>query len=295
MKQKMIVVSLMIMVLVFLSSPVAAQETFQKYNFKFSLGYGGLTGGDISNVTKGMNDLLADLASLSGGTVTDELGYPKWGPDFEAEFIYNINKNFGIGIGSGYISRKGEYQGGLAAGDFGSYLVSWDLNYTEIPIIFNGYYFFPLGSKLKGFLKAGIGYYMGKLKFDIYQEASADGETGWERSVGEAKDGGLGFQGGLGLEFPVARNVALIAEATGRYVNLNSWDVENSYSTSWGFTEEETGYFWYGEQFEEDLGKYYPTLMLDATEPSDPSLRGVKKAAFSSTGFVLKLGIKIGF
>ena len=82
---------------------------------------------------------------------------------------------------------------------------------------------------------------------------------------------------------------------TGRYVNLNNWDVENSYTTSWGFTTEEAGYFWYGEQFEEALGKYYPTLMLDATEPSHPSIRSVRKAAFSSSGFVLKFGIKIGF
>ena len=67
MKHKTIFVLLMIMVLVFLSTPMQAQETFQKFNLKLSLGYGNLMGGDLPDVTKGLNEMMADLSSLVGG------------------------------------------------------------------------------------------------------------------------------------------------------------------------------------------------------------------------------------
>lgn len=295
MKQKVILVLVMIMVLAFFSSPMQAQETYQKYNVKLSLGYGFVTGGDIPAVTDGMNEMLEDLASLAGGTATDELGYPKWGPDIEFEFIYKINEKFGIGVGGGYIVRSTDTMGRLSVPDVGALSLTWDLSYTEIPIVVNGYYFFPLGSKLKGYAKAGVGYYFGKLDLDILQENTTFEQNYWEKSVGVAKDSGLGFQGALGLEFPVAQSVALIAEASGRYVYLNNWDVEVDFSNSFGFTEEETGLFWYAEEFDDDLGRYYPTLLLDESEPSDPGLRDVREAQFSSTGIVFKIGIKIGF
>ena len=295
MKQKMSFVVLMIMVLVFLFTPMQAREPFKKFNLKFSLGYANLIGGDFPDLTKGLNDMMADLESLAAGTVTDELGYPNWGFEVEAELIYNINKKFGIGFGSGYITRKHDSLARMVKNDYEGFSLTWHSNYRITPITLNGYYYFPLGSKITGFIKAGVGYYFSKFEYDIYKENRFPEEVYWESDIGKAKDSGLGFQGGVGLEFPVAKGVVLFAEATGRYVNLNNWEVEYSFSDSWGYTEDGTAYIWYVEQFEGDTGKYYPTLELDMSEPSHPSLRSVRKAEFSVSGIAFKLGIKISF
>lgn len=296
MKHKTIFVLLMIMVLVFLSTSMQAQETFKKFNLKLSPGYGNLMGGDLLDVTKGLNEMMADLSSLVGGTVTDELGYPKWGPEVEAEFVYNINKKFGIGIGSGYISRKNDNYVEMKLEPLFSGSFSWDSKYQAIPINLNGYYFLPINSKMKVYLKAGIAYYFTKLTFKRRTEFELPGfPNEWDQEDIKAKDNGFGFHGGLGVEFKITKGISVCAEGMGRYASFKNWEAESTYTDSLGNALSQSGTFWYVEEFLLDTGKYYPSLTLSKQKPLDPDFRNVRKLEINFSGSSFRIGIKIGF
>lgn len=147
---------------------------------------------------------------------------------------------------------------------------------------------------MTAYAKAGIGYYFGRMTYTARTEETLLGITVWDQNDGEATAGGLGFQGGLGLEYPLSTTFALFIEAAGRYVSLKDWSVENDYSTAWG-SEHETGKFWYGEELDSALGKYYPTLQMSEAKPADADWRNVREAAFGFSGFALKAGVKISF
>lgn len=274
--------------------PLHAQDSYQKFNLKISGGYGTISGGDVQSMTDGLNDLLADASALGGFTVTDTLENVKWGTDFEGEFVFNIDKNFGVGLGVEYIRRTND---SLAAIEFGALTrlsISWEPVYTAMPIKLSGYYRLPLGSNMSAYTKAGVGYYSAKIAYTIRQEEELLGIAVYEQQDGEAKDKGIGFHGGLGLEMRVAQNVAFFVEGTGRYVNLKDWDVDNT-STSSSGTHFDTGQFWYAEEYNPESGKFYESLFLFREEPDDPGLRNARKAEISLSGLTIKMGLKVSF
>jgi opacity protein-like surface antigen len=294
MKTKSVTLVFSILFVFFITIPIHAQNSFQKFNLKLSGGYGIIAGGDMPETTDGVNDVLADLATLEGFAVTDKLENAKWGAEFGGEFIFNINRKFSVSLGMEYIRKATDSIAAIELGSLARLSLEWEPEYTAIPIMFSGYYFIPLGQNTKGYVKAGAGYYFAKIKYTIREEEEVLGITYYEQQDGEAKDNGFGFHGGLGLEYSVAANIALFAEGTGRYVNLNDWDVENRSSSSMGDAVE-TGKFWYAEEYNEGTNKFYATMQLSEERPDDPSFRNVRKAKISLSGFVLKLGIKISF
>lgn len=284
----------LILFVCFLTIPIHAQNSSEKFNLKLSGGYGIIAGGDMRAMTDGVNEVLADLAALEGFTVTDKLQNAKWGAEFGGEFIFNINRKFSVSLGIEYIRKAIDSLAAIELGEIARLSLEWKPEYTAIPINLSGYYFFPLGQNMNGYLKAGVGYYFAKIKYTTRDEEEMLGITYYEQQDGEAKDNGFGFHGGLGLEYDIAVNVALFAEGTGRYVNLNDWEVENRTSSSMG-NADETGKFWYAEEYNEGIGKSYATMQLSEEKPDNPNFKNVRKAKISLSGFVLKLGIKISF
>ena len=172
--------------------------------------------------------------------------------------------------------------------------VALDYSSGAIPILLSGYYYLPLGSKTKAYLRAGAGYYFGKLNSNVREEATVAGLTIWEENETEAKDSGFGFHGAVGFEFDLSKAVALFTEATGRYVQLNNWEGENTYSAAWG-SDKEKGFFWYAEKLNHETGKHYATLLMLPHEPTWAEYRNVRKAEFNFSGYALKLGVRVGF
>jgi opacity protein-like surface antigen len=193
--------------------------------------------------------------------VTDTLENVKWGSEFEGEFVFNFNKKFGVGLGVEYIRRTND---SLAAIEFGALTrlsLSWEPVYTAIPIKLSGYYRLPFGSNMNAYVKAGVGYYFARIAYTTRQAEEFLGIAIYEQQDGQAKDNGLGFHGGLGWEIRVAQNVAFFVEGTGRYVNLKDWNVKNTTTSSLG-EYNETGKFWYAEEYNPESGKFYASLFL---------------------------------
>jgi hypothetical protein len=282
------------LVLFSLTVPSPAQEAPKKYNLTLSGGYGTITGGDVPTVMDGMNAKIHDLAEIAGFSVVDTLEVAKWGPELEAEFLFRPARSFGLGFGIGYLRKADDTRVAGKLDGLAGISLDWTATYQVIPLKLSGYYFFKAGSKLAAYAKAGIGYYFGRMTYSVRIEETLPGIALWEQNDGEASAGGLGFHGGLGLEYPLSPSFSLFLEAAGRYLNLKDWSVENDYSTAWG-SESETGKFWFAEELDSELGQYYPTLYMVEERPSDPDLRNVREAAFGFSGFALKAGVKIRF
>jgi opacity protein-like surface antigen len=277
-----------------MASPGAAQNSYKKFTLKASGGYGSISGGDLAAMVDGLNEQFADIARLAGASASGEIKNAKWGPELEGEFVYNFTERWGIGLGVGYIRKSVESGAQLQLGTYAGVSLDWEPVYKVIPITLNGYYNFPVASKMNAYVKGGVGYYFATWDYKIRQENELVGITVWEENEGTAKDSGFGFQGGLGFEFGLSDSVALFVEGSGRYINLKNWDVENVYRNALG-TDRETGTFWYVEEYEEVTGKYYPNLELSDEDLSDPDYRNVRKAEISLSGIVFKVGVKFSF
>jgi opacity protein-like surface antigen len=293
--KKGIIIGFATMLFVFLMAlPGVAQDSYKKFSLKLSGGYGSISGGDLTAVANGLNEQLTDIARLAGASTSGEIKNAKWGPEFEGEFVYNFTERWGIGLGVGYIRKSIESGAELQVGTYARVLFEWEPVFTVVPVTLNGYYNFPVASKMNAYVKGGVGYYFATWDYQIRQENELVGITIWEENEGTAKDSGFGFQGGLAFEYSLSDSVSLFLEGAGRYVNLKSWDVDNVYRNALG-TESETGAFWYVEEYEEDTGKYYPSLELSDDEPSDPDYRNVRKVEINLSGIVFKVGVKFSF
>jgi hypothetical protein len=280
--------------LIILTSSIKAQEAFPKFNLKLSGGYGKVVGGDLPMVIDDINRLARDQAARISASVSRDLEKSEWGPEFEFEFVYNLNQRFGLGLGIGYIFRKNDTGVELGLGNLVGASLAMEYTSYAIPILLSGYYNVPLGAKTKGYLKAGVGYYFGKLDSRLREEAYVAGITQWEEDHSEASDSGWGFHGSLGFDFQVSKSFALFAEASGRYVKLNNWEGENTYSAAWG-SDTADGIFWYAEELHHETGKYYATLLMLPHEPTWAEYRNIRRAEFNFSGYALKLGVRFGF
>jgi len=295
MRRKPVLLSVTILCIFFLTTAGNAQDSYKKFNLKFSGGYGNTAQGDLDEVLDGLNSQLADLAAMVGLANPDDVENVNWGLDFEGEFIFSLSKKFGVGLGVGYMERKidSSVEFGLEPLISGSF--SWEPKYTAVPINLSGYYYLPINSKMSAYLKAGIGYYFAKITYKIQQEFKVLGyPNDWEQNEGEAKDNGFGFHGGLGFEYKMTESISLYAEGMGRYVNFKNWDVDNTWTDLSGYTLRQSGTFWYVEEYVEDTGKYYPSLELSEQKPSNQGLRNVRKAEIDFSGFSFRIGVKIG-
>lgn len=288
------IVSTAILGISLLASQGLAQDSYKKFTLKASGGYGSFSGGDFETVTDGLNEQLDELARLAGASTSGEIKIPEWGPEFEGEFIYSITERWGLGLGMGYIRKSLESGAQLQIGTYARVSFEWEPSYKVVPVTLNGYYNFPIASKMSAYVKGGVGYYFGTLDYQIRQENELVGITVWEENDGTASDSGFGFQGGLGIEYSLSDSVALVLEGSGRYANLKNWDVENTNRTALG-TDTERGTFWYVEQYEPDLEDYYPSLEISDDEPTDSDYRNVRKMEVSFSGVVFKLGVKFSF
>ena len=288
------IVSAAILGISLLASPGSAQNSYKKFTLKASGGYGSTAGGDFKSLTDGLNEQIDDLARLAGASTSGEIEIPNWGVEFEGEFIYRITERWGIGMGVGYVRKSLESGADLQIGTYARVSFEWEPGYKVVPVTLNGYYNVPVASKMNAYVKGGVGYYFGTFDYQIRQENELVGITVWEENDGTASDSGFGFQGGLGIEYSLSDSVALVLEGSGRYASLKNWDVKNVNRTALG-TDTMRGTFWYVEEYEPDLEKYYPSLEISDDEPTDPDYRNVRKMEISLSGVVFKLGVKFSF
>jgi hypothetical protein len=319
------------------AQPFGQKRTGPSFGFKFSggLGYALDGGGDLENLRNGDLNYLADLGTETGMTVTTNWKKMSFLPNFDADLIFFITPNIGIGLGSGYISAqtKGElgwnyqYSGSEW---WGTYMYdiadSWTREYkiSAIPVRLS-VYFSMLMNELNVYGYVGAGYYFGKLDHSRLEDGTLNYEDSswyywneiWENTsqntiTETAKSNALGFHGGLGAEFMIGSNLALGVEVFGRFVNFNTWEgdynyQETTHSKKWmesygwyldetdTFTWSESGKLWYYEIFDQDYNHQYGEMYIWQDQPDDPSYRNVRPAAINLNAVGIKLSLRIYF
>lgn len=285
----------MVLVCIFFTTSLGnAQNWLKKFSLRVSGGYGSTTGGDFGRLVNGLNSHLADITTLYGGTVTDELENVGWGSEFEGEVIFKPFPNIGIGFSVGSMRRTAKSKAEMKIGSPARISFSWEPSYTAIPFKLSGYYYLQIAPKMHAYLAAGIGYYLAKLDFTNRVENQLYNVLQWEQDETQAKDNGLGFHGGLGFEYTITKNIAFYGQGSWRYTYLNDWEANNTHSEDWG-TQKDSGTFWYVEQFDQENGKYYPTVLISKEASLSPALRNVKKLEIGFSGIIFAAGLKFTF
>ncbi|HEX9902694.1 MAG TPA: hypothetical protein VGB72_07515 [Acidobacteriota bacterium] len=248
--------------------------------------YGGLnflSGGELNKAAEGYGTEWADLFEGGGYTVSGKFAPAHLGMNFGGEFIFQFSPNMAVGLGAEYIQSSKSSALGFSPALPPLVEVSWEPEFSAIPIAATFYFFLPSGGSLKFFLNAGLGYYLAKAGFNhnwwfivpIHWEAKTTG-------------GGLGFHGGVGLELGLSPLVGIIAEVKGRYASFSNFEgsVHWSFPGYPGTDYTVDGNLW---AFDSD-GKTF--VWLDSVEPAGDDPR---QAKVDFSGFSFLAGIIIHF
>lgn len=296
-------------------------------------------GGDLELTRQGRENYTTDIAALTGfATATSTFNWNKlsFSPNFNVDLFLTISPNLGIGFGSGYItaSSKGDYSFSIGQENipewWGSYDIlqnierSRDYKITAIPLNVNLYLFLPMNSIVLS-AKAGVGYYLGKMKHDdifTYTENYEDVSwyyLNWKyiwtiegTTIEEATCKAIGLNGSLGLDFKLSPNISFGAEVFGRLVNFKNWQGDCTYTETDTFKEWIEGFGWFpddiiktSESGSGTLWHYkskidltnatYDYMWLEESKPSDPDYSDIREAAINLNALGIQLSLKFHF
>lgn len=254
---------------------------------------GGMTYLFDNDYTKGIQGLYNFYLDSYEG-VTGKSKPPRLGLNFGGEIAFSIGGNLAIGFGAAYIRCSRDSEFGYQLPYFSS-RDSLKPDIRLIPLTVNIHYYVPAGPRLRADWFVGAGYYM--MKFDHGWSVTTDFFSYHTEQTFSTHKANLGFQGGLGLEFEVSSQIALVFQASGRLVKFSDLkgDLKEKISTSNANWENETGnaYFWfYGRN---EAGAFYAQVSFAETKPSETEYSAIRKGILDLSGIAAGIGLKISF
>jgi hypothetical protein len=273
--------------LAIISSPPAACA-----NISFSLKlYGGLNylmGGDLNEGLKSMNDYYARYFWYYGLTKSGGDYKPvHLGLDGGGDIIIHITPALGIGLGAGYLQAKTEstvtFTPVAAA-------IKTTPQASALPLRLELYLTLPAGAFANFNIHAGLGYYLTKMSYNFRTSAAG----GWAQYGIKAEANGLGFQGGIGLEFKFSPVLSLFLEAQGRYARIKGFKGSITVTDSLGGHASENGKLYYYRLAEVPLG-VFSVILVNDTVPFGPNISDVREAKIDFSGFSAVAGFIIHF
>jgi hypothetical protein len=197
-------------------------------HFKFKLGLGFSSYGKIED-TWVMTSNFYDFHLSSG----EKTGMPL---DASIDLVYQFNPNFGLSIGTGYISggisgslgRFSFPQGNNLGGDFAYNPL---LNSQLFPIVLSAIWSYPVMLEGEIHVLGGLGFYFGKIScVQINFESNLhDPEHRWSyfNWTYKSRFNSLGFHGGIGFDYAVSNQFDIYIEALYRIVNIRDFNSLN--------------------------------------------------------------------
>lgn len=307
-----------------------------KLGFKLGGGAGFLFngGGDLEKTRLGREAWTMDYGAYDW-TPTFNWKKASFAPNFNFDFILGFGRNFGVGVGFGYIglASKGDYS--LTDKDSGSpWWGSWsdqtsneythDYKVSAFAIPVNFFFFMPMGS-MTFYGYTGLGFYKGKFDHEYNYKYSYDySDTSWyylnitsweirqnQTTTETAKANTLGFQGGVGLKINFSRAVGISFEMFGRLANFKNWT--GDFEDRWNFSEK-ISLEYYGQIYnystqgiDSDAGTLwfydyyisgmgeYANMWLFDSKPTGTSYRNVREGSLNLNAFGLSVTLFILF
>lgn len=279
---KKILCLLVCLVLVGLLLPSLADAQI-RFGFKAYGGLNMLNGGDLNTSAEGWFDFWDYFATAFGNATDGEFSPAKLGLNFGGEFLVMFTPNMGLGLGAGMLSASKqsvlEWSNSMYSGEF-----THTVKASAIPIRLSFYYMIPAGANMKIFFTAGAGYYLAKANYSMVLSSSGSSPTTMES---DASGGGIGFHGGLGLEYAFSPMFGIVAELMGRFASIGGLEGEQRNGT----TVDGTLYYWEGT-----LGtQSFPLIGVYSTKPSGSGISNAREAKVGFTGFSSVIGFFFRF
>ena len=257
-------------------------------------GFSQVEAGDINNGLDGNYEWLKFYSAYGWGTVTGSYNPLHNGYHAGADLIFQINRNVGIGIGTGYMRFS---KSSLATWSFGTEdaKLSGTPTLSAVPIRLGLFLTVPLANWINLTINGGVAAFAA-LKLDSRQRFDYSDGDWTEMSLSASKKAAidnLGFEGSLGLEFMISRNTGFFVEVLGRYARLKNFDKATmSDRYQWGDVETIEGRL-YLEIYRYAQGDL-STFTVEETPPvSDPPYAVFTEPKIDLSGFSLQAGLRI--
>ncbi|MDW7761596.1 MAG: SH3 domain-containing protein [Acidobacteriota bacterium] len=277
----------------------APQGPGRRIAVRFTGGLGYLDGGDTSANRTSYSAYMRDRERQpgSGISVEGETESIHTGTNWEAEVVYELNSRLDIGFGVGYIHAGKDKGQSRIVSQWSGRVVTVDrgTSLSAVPVKLGVFYSLLKGGRFHVVVNAGAAYYLATWQESMDFLSEAPGSSYWAKYVTKTHGGGIGFHGGLGLEYRLSRNMALVVDGIGRYARFGGFEGEYSEKNSSGADVTMPGKLYYYEwSFDNNT---YPWLELFDRDPnqinfSDP-VKNIRDAVLDFSGFSLRVGIKI--
>jgi hypothetical protein len=289
MKKLVVVCSIVFLLLFLLPSSAKAQYDTGRFAFKFYGGLNYLAGADLNASFEGWSQYWSWFWGLFGYSTTNQFNGANLGMNFGGDFIFQFTPSMGVGLGVGYLqaSRKNDIAYTNAIPGMPALNETYEVRASAIPIKVSFYYFLPTSGMVGVNLNAGVGYYLATA-YGLYR---AEIPGTWEQNVYDNfPGGGIGFHGGVGLEFKLSPMIGIFLEGQGRYAAFSNFEGDALYTNSVGGSATTTGKLW-----TYDLTGAGHTWTLSVISNTTPTTGGgvsnVRQTKVDFSGFSLVLGI----
>jgi hypothetical protein len=271
-----------------------SEAKFSRLALRLYGGFSRAEAGDLNEGLDGYYELFKLYSALGFGTTTGGYNRLRAGYNFGGDLIFQVTRHVGIGIGAGYM-RFSE-----------SSLMTWTLEsesaefstspmLSAVPIRLGLFLTLPLGKRLNLTVDGGAAAYAA-LKFDVPQRIGYPEGDWLEISLKASRNSpfdNIGYQGSLGFEFIVSRNVGFFVEALGRYARFKNFETATAlYKNNAGESETIEGRI-YLETYTSDEGGYSVFTIEETPPVSDPPGHVYTEPKIDLSGFSLQAGLRI--
>jgi hypothetical protein len=269
-----------------------------KLSFKIHGGWSYLQAGDVNPGTQAFLDWGTSHYEITEG----EYKALHYGYEVGGDLIFELGRNFGVGVGAGFMRFSKRNQANGWEPDYGpEALFTSDSELTAIPTRLFVLFSTPLNRKIDITANAGVSYFINAQYSADWQEtySVAASVEYWMNILtkAEMKRDPFGFQGGLGIEYRLTPKMAILLEAQGRWAKFRGLEGSSVAVAAEGgdppaslFSEEGKLYF---ESF--PLLPDAPRLIMVQSAPPNGPGGQPRQAVVDFSGFSLQAGFRFYF
>ena len=266
-----------------------------RFSIKLTAGGGYVAIGDMNKHLDSMNNY-KDYSGVSMSDVSGKIEkLSNQSNDWELELKIDASPKIGFGIATSFFHRRN--QSSIYAYQVPEFGRDYEMIFKPeikviMPVGLNLYYSLYSGSKLNVFINSGIGWYLGKMTENrIENFIYPDGDVYFNNRYWEVEyNSSLGFHGGVGFEYNLKKNLALVVELQGRYLRIGNLEGTVKYETNFGsgLTIGEGGTLhFFGRSDYYDLDIPLPYHIFNENGYIE------RNAVLDLSGFSLRIGIRI--
>lgn len=271
----------------------AVKAEIKKFGLTFTGGIHYSFLGDINDWRQGETQWTKEYCASKNFPMEGQWGSIHFGIDARVNFNFYFTEQFGINIGSGYYNVTKGKETITKFYPWGTYMESLTTEVHALPLELGLFYSIPMSSRFHIVLNLGASYFFAKYENDLHYE-SKNGVESWDIFSDSAEGNGIGFTGGIGIEFLISDAIFLLFEGTGRYAKLGGFEGDVIIQRSTGTDTKKSGVLYFFEYYSTSNDAWYPWLAV-RDKPEKPSFRNIRKGHVDISGVALKTGIKIRF